>query len=54
MGIIIKEGKFFKDGVEIKPEFGNWEQINLLKKYQEEQEEKVKQKEWQLKKKLPK
>jgi hypothetical protein len=27
----LRNGKFFKDGVEVKLEIGNWEQIRLLK-----------------------
>jgi hypothetical protein len=31
MSMELRNGKFFKDGVEIKPEIGNLEQIRLLK-----------------------
>jgi hypothetical protein len=28
--ITIKDGKFYQDGKEVKPEFGNWQQIRAL------------------------
>ena len=31
MSMELRKGKFFKDGVEVKLEIGNWEQIRLLK-----------------------
>ena len=31
MSMELRNGKFFKDGVEVKLEIGNWEQIRLLK-----------------------
>ena len=31
MRIVIREGKFYRGNVEVKPEFGNWEQIRALK-----------------------
>lgn len=27
-------GKFYEGDIEVKPEFGNWTQINLLKEYE--------------------
>jgi hypothetical protein len=38
MSMELRNGKFFKDGVEIKPEIGNLEQIRLLKKVAEQME----------------
>lgn len=31
----IENGQFIKDGQVVKPEFGNWEQIDALKKHKE-------------------
>ena len=38
MGIEIMDGKFFKDGEEIKPTFGNMEQIKALQKAEHEEQ----------------
>ena len=32
MSIEIKNGKFYRNGIEVKPTFGDWEQINALNK----------------------
>lgn len=34
MALILKEGKFFKDGKPVPLEFGNWEQIKFIEKRQ--------------------
>lgn len=40
MGIEIRDGKFYKDGIEVKPSFGDMEQIRALKEAERKANEK--------------
>lgn len=41
MSYTIKDGKFYLNGEPVKPEFGNWEQIEALKQFQKKVDEGV-------------